>query len=66
MAFRSQMFMVGDLVKPNFNSTQEYGFGLIIGVNDWEHEPKLIVLWPNKDGPMKEHFTDVIRVDIDE
>jgi hypothetical protein len=66
MAFRSQMFIIGDLVKPNFNSTQQYGIGVVVGVDDSSINPRVVVLWPNKDGPMNEHFQDIIRVDTDE
>lgn len=64
--FRSQMFMVGDLVKPNFNSSQVYGIGIVIGVDDTSMNPKVSVMWPNKEKIMDEFFQDIIRVDTDE
>lgn len=63
--FRSQMFMIGDLVEPNFNSTEVYGLGLVVGVDDSSMNPKVSVLWPHKYKPMDEHFQDIIRVEVD-
>ena len=63
--FRSQMFMIGDLVKPNFNSTQVYGIGIVVGVDDTSMNPKVSVLWPNKEKVMHEHFQDILLVDND-
>ncbi len=63
--FRSQMFMIGDLVEPNFNSTEPYGLGVVVGVDDYSMNPKVSVLWPQKHKPMDEHFQDIIRVELD-
>lgn len=63
--FRSQMFMIGDLVEPNFNSTEKYGLGLVVGVDDSSMNPKVSVLWPQKHKPMDEYFQDIIRVETD-
>jgi len=60
--FRSQMFMIGDLVKPNFNSTQVYGIGIVVGVDDSSMNPTVSVLWPNKEYVMHEFFQDILRV----
>jgi hypothetical protein len=59
------MFMIGDLVKPNFNSTQQYGIGIVVGVDDSSMNPKVSVLWPNKENVMHEHFQDILLVDND-
>lgn len=64
MAFRSQMFVVGDLVEPNFNSTQQYGIGIVVDVRDCEFPPKVVVLWSNKELPFSEHYTDIIRLKV--
>jgi hypothetical protein len=63
--FRSQMFVIGDLVKPNFNSTEVYGLGLVVDVDDSSMNPKVSVLWSHKHKPMDEYFQDIIRVETD-
>jgi hypothetical protein len=60
--FRSQMFMVGDLVEANFNSTQQYGYGIVIAVDSSSMNPKVTVFWPNKNKPIDEYFQDIKRV----
>jgi hypothetical protein len=64
--FRSQMFMIGDLVKPNFISSQVYGIGIVVGVDDTSMNPKVSVMWPNKEIIMHEFFQDIIRVETNE
>lgn len=64
--FRSQMFVVGDLVKPKFNSTQQYGLGLVVEVDDSSMSPKVYVLWPNKNDVIGEYFQDISRVIYEE
>lgn len=56
------MFEVGDIVEPNFTSTQDYGIGVIIAVHDDIPEPKMLVQWACKSDPLPEHFSDVARV----
>jgi len=65
MAFRNKMFMIGDLVKPNFNSTQEYGIGVVTGVDDTSMNPKVSVMWPNKERVIDEFFQDILWVETD-
>lgn len=60
--FRSRMFEVGDIVEPNFSSSQDYSIGVIISVHDDIPEPKLLVQWACKGVPRLEHFIDVLRV----
>jgi hypothetical protein len=60
------MFMIGDLVKPNFNSSQVYGIGIVVGIDDTSMNPKVSVMWPNKEKIMDEFFQDIIRVDTNE
>jgi hypothetical protein len=60
------MFMIGDLVKPNFNSTQPYGIGIVVGVDDSSMNPRVSVLWPNKENVMNEFFQDILRVEEDD
>jgi hypothetical protein len=60
--FRSQMFMVGDLVEANFNSTQQYGYGIVVAVDSSSINPKVTVMWPNKNNPIEEYYQDIKRV----
>jgi len=64
--FRSQMFVVGDLVEAKFNSTQEYGLGLVVDIDDSSMSPKVYVLWPNKNSVIGEYFQDISRVIYEE
>ena len=54
--FRNKSFVVGDLVEPNWNIKEPYGFGIVYDIKELEN--KILIYWQLK-GSCIEHATDV-------